>query len=125
MLLEVTVDRNGELAGPLALDFRCTLGQPCEAKVGGYELAATNKIVVIESGTCGGTGDDAPVGTPETWVAASGEGGGTAGPEPDPEAECPPDTYQKGEIVFNCGGGSGSQDLDLQRAPGDPRPRQG
>jgi hypothetical protein len=50
------------LVGPGRSDLACTLGVGlCEITVSGYQLAQTNKLVVLQNGTCGGA--DAVVAT--------------------------------------------------------------
>ena len=43
-----------ELVGPNPGDLECTLGEPCAVQVTGHRLAASNKVVPILSGACGG-----------------------------------------------------------------------
>jgi hypothetical protein len=56
------IDAVASLLGPdMDQTMNCTLGFICRVNVTGFGLGATNQIVLISSGLCGGTGDDAPV----------------------------------------------------------------
>ena len=41
------------------------------------------------------------------------QGGFASDPPQSPDALCPSGTYQAAELVYDCGGGSGTKDLDL------------
>jgi hypothetical protein len=52
----VQLDPVADLAGPQLVEFFCTLGISCSVHITGYDLDTTNQIVILGSGSCGGTG---------------------------------------------------------------------